>query len=145
MIANRFQPLLPHTLHTDHVEFVSTREARDNTLISFLLTHHAEQRGIPMCLLSVDKAFDRVSRPLLFHILRQWGIGQTLLGKIQALYANPSANVRVNGSLSSSFSMTNRTHQGCPLSLLLYVLTMEHLALRANPNISCLQVDPHPF
>lgn len=59
-------------------------------------------------------------------------------------YSAPSARLCINGSLSPTFSIHNGTRQGCPLSLLLYVPVMEHLAvaLRSNPNITGISVGP---
>lgn len=70
-------------------------------------------------------------------------MGPNLLNKILALYSKPKARKRNNGSLTTSFPIQNGTHQGCPLSPLLYVLVMEHLAtaIRQNPSITGIQID----
>lgn len=58
------------------------------------------------------------------------------------LYSSPTARIRVNGHLPSAFSVSNGTHQGCPLSLLLFALTVEPLLrkLRANPDIKGIDI-----
>lgn len=55
--------LIPQFVHSDQVEFVPTREARDNTTKAMNLIHAAQTRKIPMLLPSTnaEKAFDRVN------------------------------------------------------------------------------------
>ena len=45
------------------------------------------------------------------------------------LYTSPLASVRINNTLSSYFQRQRGTRQGCPLSLLLFALVMEPLAI----------------
>ncbi|XP_075715534.1 uncharacterized protein LOC142750416 [Rhinoderma darwinii] len=144
IIASRMSPILPSLIHDDQVGFVKGREARDNTNKTILLMSYAQRQRIPTCLLSVDaeKAFDRVSWQFLGRALSQIGLGNNMLGKIMSLYTKPTARVRVNGLLSDPLHISNGTRQGCPLSPILYVLTMEHLAsaLRKNSSIKGINV-----
>lgn len=145
LIATCLQPLLPHRVHMDQVGFVQGREAHDNTLKTILLMGRAQTVKILACLLSVDaeKAFDRVGWPFREQTLAQIGFGPNILHKILALYSRPSAKIRINGSQTSNFSIHNGTRQRCPLSPLLFVLVMEHLAiaLRQNLFITVIQID----
>lgn len=76
------------------------------------------------------------------EVLKMIGIRDRMLQFIMALYASPTAQVRVNGHLSNAFSISNETRQGCPLSPLIFVLTLEPLLqrLRSNPDIKGVSV-----
>lgn len=66
---------------------------------------------------------------------------------IHALYSNPTAKVRVIGHLSNPFNLHIDKRQGCPLSPLLYVLTLEPLLnrLRSNPDIKRIKIQDHTY
>lgn len=70
-----------------------------------------------------------------------------MLAYIMVLYSNTSAKVRVNGNLSEAFAIINGTRQRCPLSPLIYVLTLEpHLrCLRSNPDIKGIQIKDREY
>lgn len=63
------------------------------------------------------------------------------VNKVMSLFSQPSASVLVNGSFSELFHISNRTHQGWPLSPLLFVIVIEHLvrAIRQNDSIFGIQ------
>uniref|UniRef100_A0A8C5PAU0 Reverse transcriptase domain-containing protein n=1 Tax=Leptobrachium leishanense TaxID=445787 RepID=A0A8C5PAU0_9ANUR len=143
VLAMRLQPYVPHLVRKDQVGFVPGREARDGTLRALNAIHTASHTGTPMLLLSTDaeKAFDRVAWPFLFETLNAMGVSGSYLTWLAALYSRPTAMVRVNGALSNPFEIRNGTRQGCPLSPLLFALTLEPFleSVRLNPNISGLR------
>lgn len=61
---------------------------------------------------------------------------------ISSIYTQPSAQVKVNGVLSQPFSVTNGTRQGCPLSPILFVLSLEPLMcmIQAYPDIGGISI-----
>ena len=57
---------------------------------------------------------------------------------VKLLYSSPKASVITNRLNSEYFNLHRGTHQGCPLSQLLFALAIEPLsiALKTSPNIS---------
>uniref|UniRef100_A0A8C5N182 Reverse transcriptase domain-containing protein n=1 Tax=Leptobrachium leishanense TaxID=445787 RepID=A0A8C5N182_9ANUR len=139
ILANRLKRFLPQLVDSDQVGFIPGREARDATTRILNALALSKQSRSPLLLLSADaeKAFDRVRWPFLFQAMQHFGIGEKYLSWVQALYSAPSARVRVNGALTQPFSILNGTRQGCPLSPLLFALSLEPLlsAIRHNPLI----------
>ncbi|XP_063806719.1 synaptotagmin-like protein 2 [Pseudophryne corroboree] len=144
LMALRLNEFLPSLVHNDQVGFVPGREAKDNTTKLLNLIHLASSSKISTVLLSTDaeKAFDRVNWDFMRAVLEHIGLGPQALHRILSLYTQPSAKVRVNGTLSDNFLISNGTRQGCPLSPLIFVLCIEALAraIRTNDKIKGLQV-----
>ena len=86
----------------------------------------------PLALISIDqlKAFDCVSHSLLFSTLQHFGFGPNFIRWIKLIYNSVSSSVKVNGWLTSFIALERAFCQGCALSMPLYVLTLEILALR---------------
>lgn len=78
--------------------------------------------------LDVEKAFDRVEHSYILALLKYMNFGSRFLTALRALYMPPKASVKVNGHISSSFSVARGTLQGCPLSPLQFTLAIEPLA-----------------
>lgn len=96
-------------------------------------------------ILSLDahKAFDRVSWQYLAHTLERVKFGPNLIKWIQILYSNPMAAVRVNGTISARFPLERGRRQGCPLSPLLFDISIEPLAqlIREEHEIQGLSIN----
>lgn len=65
-----------------------------------------------------------------------------MVTRIMALYKSPMARIRTNDALSVSFTISNRTRQGCPLLPLILILTLEPFlsAVQVNPSIHGVMV-----
>lgn len=139
ILANRITPLLHNLISTDQVGFIPGRESRDNTIKALNIHHLLTKNNTPGFFLSLDaeKAFDRLAWDYLQSVLQSLGLGERLQQFIMSLYKHPTARIRANGLLSNAFPIKNGTRQGCPLSPILFVLTLEPLLnfIRANPNI----------
>lgn len=149
IIANRMLPLIPPLIGLEQVGFVPGREARDNVIKTLNLHHWARKNDIRTFFVSTDaeKAFDRVAWPWIENILDHLGMGTAFKNKILALYSNPQARIRACGTLSDAFRIQNGTRQGCPLSPLIFALSLEPFIrqIKQDPNISGIQVGEKEF
>ena len=77
--------------------------------------------------LDEEKAFDRVDHEFLMRVLSKFGFGPMFCGWVSLFY-NVSSRVICNGKLTCPIFLGSGVRQGCPLSLLLYVLVSEVLS-----------------
>ena len=91
---------------------------------------YANEADLPVAILALDqeKAFDRVDWAFLFRTLQHLGFVPSFISWIRLLYTDIRSAVLVNGYTTDFFTPTRGVRQGCPLSPLLYVITMEVLA-----------------
>ena len=74
-----------------------------------------------------EKAFGRVSHQFLFDVLKQFGFGDVFIEWIKVFYNDIRSAVKVNGFITHFFRVAKSVRQGCPISAMLYVLTVEPL------------------
>lgn len=138
-LANRLQKVLPSLVHTDQTASILGRTINDNSRLLHDIIYYANENDIPLAVISVDqlKAFDRVSHSFLFKALERFGFGPSFIHWIEVIYNSVSSSVKTNGWLTSFIKLERGLRQGCPLSMPLYVLTAETMAIniRNNPNI----------
>ena len=87
--------------------------------------------------LDAEKAFDRVEREYLFTCSKCFGYGQNLILLIKLLHSSPKASAITTGRQSQYFTLSRATHQGYPISPLLFALAIEPLSipLKSLPSI----------
>ena len=70
------------------------------------------------------------------------GFGDSFIRWVRRLYTDVRRSVFVNGYTSRPFKPSRGVRQGCPLSLLLYVLSMKVLTanVRCHPDITGLRL-----
>ena len=68
----------------------------------------------------------------MFAVLRHYGIRQTLVNAIQALYSNSNSAVMVDGSISEPFDVTIGVLQGDVLAPFLFIVLVDYLLDKAS-------------
>jgi hypothetical protein len=93
--------------------------------------HNIKYKKLKALVLKLDlqKAYDCVNWDFLRLVLLKIGIGLKLTNWIMSCVTTPSFVILVNGGPTSFFKSGRRLRQGCPLSLLLFILVMEGLSL----------------
>ena len=99
-------------------------QTQDNIRRTLQIISHIQKNKTAAMVISIDaeKAFDSVNCSFLYRVLHRFGLHETIIKTIQALYNKPTARVKVNGGLSNSFTLERGTRQGCTCSPLLQYL-----------------------
>ena len=129
IVANRLRPFYEKTIHKAQTAGVSGRsiitcikDIRD--IIEFKRTE-SKKGGILS--LDFEKAFDSVDHQYMFHLLEHYGLTGSLLQCIKSLYLGSMSRIQINGFLSNPFNIRSGVRQGCPLSMILYCITIDPL------------------
>lgn len=117
-------------INLDQVGFVSMHKARDNTIKTQSLISYCQTQKVPLCLLSLDALFGNSWKQLSSKL-----VCLGFIQKILVLYSCPTAHIMVNALLYTPVHISNGTLQGCPLSLILYIMAMEHLTNLAKVSL----------
>ena len=129
MLAARPELVLPNLVHADQVGFVKDRCSAVNLCRILHMKCRNDRDPIVAFSLDAEKAFDKVEFAFLFHTLEKFGFGPSFMQWLQLVYTEPMATVITNGVMSPSFKLSRGTRQGSPLSLLIFALFLEPLAI----------------
>ncbi|CAL4115984.1 unnamed protein product, partial [Meganyctiphanes norvegica] len=101
-------------------------ECNNTTRDLFYYINENKETG---ALINIDlqKAFDSVDHSFLFKVMRQMGFSDTLIGWIKILYKDIMSICLVNGHQGDAFKVKRGVRQGCPLSMIMYVIAQEPL------------------
>jgi Reverse transcriptase (RNA-dependent DNA polymerase) len=91
--------------------------------------------------LDLNKAFDQVNHDFLWKCLERFGFPGQIIAVLKNLYKNATSRVLVNGFLSNDIKIRRSVRQGCPLSMVLFVLYIEPLLKSIDLEIEGLELD----
>ena len=83
-----------------------------------------------LSVISLDflKVFDRLDFDFIFLTLKKFWYGNKFINLTKVCYNNIQSKIKINGLLSEPFTLKRGVRQGCPLSVLLYIIAAEILA-----------------
>ena len=130
VLARRLESAIPNIVSPDQTGFIQGRHSYSNLRKLFNVIHSARSE-YPEAVISLDaeKAFDRVEWSHLFFTLRKFGFKEEFVAWVKLLYSFPLASVISNNTQSAYFPLGRGTRQGCPLSPLLFAISIEPLAI----------------
>uniref|UniRef100_A0A8C1GVL0 Reverse transcriptase domain-containing protein n=1 Tax=Cyprinus carpio TaxID=7962 RepID=A0A8C1GVL0_CYPCA len=138
VLASRLEPHLSTLIHVDQTGFIKNRLASDNVrrLLHIIEASNTADFSNGILSLDAEKAFDRLEWHFLWQVLYHMGFGHNFVSMIQTLYNDPTATVLTGIICSKQFPISRGSRQGCPLSPLLFVLSLEPLAQAVRQSVS---------
>ena len=99
------------------------------TLMSLIQKQFLNNRKLYVAFIDFEKAFDSISRKLMWPILKKNGICGKLLNCVRSMYDNVRARVRDGGCLTEFVDCLRGVKQGDVISPLLFTLFINDLTL----------------
>lgn len=130
VLANRMKRVIGDIVQPTQSYSVPGRDIADTIATVRDVIEYMKRDKIGGVVVGIDwnKAFDRVEHRFLFRVLERFGFGERLVSWIRTLYRGAKSCVKVNGILTDRFRVERSVRQGCPLSALLYAISIEPLA-----------------
>ena len=138
-IAKRIEPFLPKLIHSDQTGFVKDRYIGQNIRLLSDLMEYTDVKKISGILLFIDfeKAFNSVEWIFIMNSLELFNFGPSIRKWFSILYNNVETAVMNAGYLTNYFQVSRGACQGCPLSPLLFILSVELLASKIRRELNC--------
>ena len=138
-LAIRLNSCLAKCVGEDQYAFIKGRQAADLLReIDDILTYGKKQFPESF-IVSLDyaKAFDTLSLSAIRKMLTYFGINGVFRNWMEVILNDRISSVRNGGYMSDFFVMERGVRQGCPISPLLFIMTLELLArdIRKNDDI----------
>ena len=129
IISSRLKPLLNSVISLQQQCGLPNRQIFNNHLNILSAINYTNDFPHPLAILQIDfyKAFDTISHKFILSTASKIGIPVTLLNWIQILLSDLTARLNLNGYLSDPISIKCGIRQGCPLSMLLFLIGIEPL------------------
>ena len=152
-LTMRLKKIMHHIVNINQACGVKGRKMTDHLLYilylqEFINCPHNKRPGTYILCMDQEKAFDRVEHLYMFKVLEKMKLGSQFIRWIRTIYTKNTSMATVNGHLTDTISIGRGIHQGCFISMLLFVLTIEPLlahirlnkclALKSPVNITCL-------
>uniref|UniRef100_A0A803TDX0 Reverse transcriptase domain-containing protein n=1 Tax=Anolis carolinensis TaxID=28377 RepID=A0A803TDX0_ANOCA len=137
IMAERLKIFLKNWIKEDQVGFLPNRQIKDNvrTVID-LIDHYEKNNQKEALFLAIDaeKAFDRVNWDFFKLLTQELDMGFYFRNTLEAIYQNQKTKIRVNGRETETVMIERGTRQGCPLSPLIFIMTLEILLNNIREN-----------
>ena len=129
IISTRIKPILNSTISLQQQCGLPNRQIFNNHLNILSAIDFTNDFVQPLAILQIDfyKAFDTISHEFILSTASKLGIPVTLLNWIRIFLTDSTAQLNLNGYLSDPISVKCGIRQGCPLSMLLFLIGIEPL------------------
>ncbi|CAH0551189.1 unnamed protein product [Brassicogethes aeneus] len=121
-------------LRENQAGFRSNRSCIDHICTLRLILEEVAEKNeeIHINFIDFEKAFDSVKRERMWDILRLYGVPEKFIKILKMLYEEYIAKIEHEGSLSEGIKLEKGVRQGCRMSPLLFIITMDWVMERTE-------------
>lgn len=129
ILANRMKPVLDQVIDESQSGFMQNRHISNNIRLILDIIDYPELVQDDSLILFLDfyKAFDSLEHEFIFTALNKFGFGQSFCNAVRTLYSNSNSSIKLATGISPRFSLKRGVRQGCPLSVYLFLLSVQLL------------------
>lgn len=130
----RLSPILNEFITDQQFAFLSGHSIHHALLLTNESVHATIRSHLQYVFMKMDivKAFDMLEWNFMFQVLQKVGFKLNFINFIKALTSNANSTILINSILTESFLVTRSMRQGCPLSLLLFIIVVDVLSRLFN-------------
>lgn len=134
IIATRLKLTLQHYISPDQQCGLPNRHIFNNHLNIKSALEYASDISHPLAIIQIDfkKAFDSISHQFILDTAQQIGIPSSLSCWFKIILSNIYSKLIINGQQTDPIPIKRGIRQGCPLSMLLFILGLEPLSQKIN-------------
>ena len=109
--------------------FRKDRSAADNLFVLNTILAKAKETGLQVhkSFVDIKKAYDSVSRDILWDKLAKLGFGQVFIQCLKTIYSDDCITTSIGGRITRQIYLSRGVRQGCSLSPLLFALYISDL------------------
>ena len=136
ILTNRLKQINTNIINNLQTSGLMNKSIINNALNIENIINYIVENEEEALIISLDqeKAFDRVEHKYLFKVLEKYNFPNNFINLIKIIYSNIKSKIQINGCFTNEFNIERSVRQGCPLSMFLYVLSLEPLISNINSN-----------
>ena len=129
IIVSRLKPLLNKFISVEQYCSVEGKSINECNIMLRDLINYVIDNDIDCGMINIDfkQAFDRVDVNFVFLTLKAVGFSDSFIDCIKMLYTGITSKLKINNNIGDSFPILRGVRQGCPLSMILFIISQESL------------------
>ena len=132
VLAKHLQGVIQSIISTDQTAYIKGRGIFQNLGLIKYVIYQSDIQNIHSAIVALDfsKAFDSISKYYMITVLKTFNFPSDFVKWVEVLNADSKNCVSNYGHMTAWFPIGKGVRQGCPLSDLLFVLSIEPLACK---------------
>ena len=129
ILVSRIKPLLSKFISKEQFCSVPGKSIINCNILIRDILYYVIENDLEFAMVNLDfkQAFDKVDVRFIFKTLEALGFCVNFINCIRMLYTNITSRLKINNVLGDPFPVQRGVRQGCPLSMILFIIYQEAL------------------